>query len=85
MVQLSHPYMTTGKIIALTTWTFVGKMMSLLSDTLSKFIMDFPGDSDGKASASSVEDLGSILGSGRSSGEGMASSYGDPQTSKYFN
>ena len=30
MVQLSHPYMTTGKTIALTRWTFVGKMMSLL-------------------------------------------------------
>ena len=30
MVQLSHPYMTTGKIIALTIWTFVGKVMSLL-------------------------------------------------------
>ena len=30
MVQLSHPYMTTGKIIALTRWTFVGKVMSLL-------------------------------------------------------
>ena len=29
MVQFSHPYMTTGKIIALTIWTFVGKMMSL--------------------------------------------------------
>ena len=30
MIQLSHPYMTTGKTIALTTWTFVGKVMSLL-------------------------------------------------------
>ena len=35
MVQLSHPYMTTGKNIALTIWTFVGKMMSLL---LSRFV-----------------------------------------------
>ena len=33
-VQLSHPYMTTGKIIALTRWTFVGKVMSLLFNTL---------------------------------------------------
>ena len=33
----SHPYMTTGKIIALTTWIFVGKMMSLLFSTLSRF------------------------------------------------
>ena len=35
MVQLSHPYMTTGKPIALTIWTFVGKVMSLLSNMLS--------------------------------------------------
>ena len=35
MVQLSHPYMTTGKTIALTIWTFVGKVMSLPFNTLS--------------------------------------------------
>ena len=35
MVQLSHPYMTTGKTIALTRWTFVGKVMSMLSNMLS--------------------------------------------------
>ena len=35
MVQLSHPYMTTGKTIALTIWTFVGKVMSLLFNMLS--------------------------------------------------
>ena len=39
MVQLSHPYMTTGKTIALTVWTFVGKVMSLLLNELSKFVM----------------------------------------------
>ena len=39
MVQLSHPYMTTGKTIALTIWTFVGKMMSLLFSTLSRFVV----------------------------------------------
>ena len=39
MVQLSHPYMTTGKTIALTRWTFVGKVMSLLFNTLSRFII----------------------------------------------
>ena len=37
-VQLSHPYMTTGKTIALTRWTFVGKVMSLLLNMLSKHI-----------------------------------------------
>ena len=41
MVQLSHPYMTTGKIIDLTRWTFVGKMMSLLFSMLSRFVIAF--------------------------------------------
>ena len=41
MVQLSYPHMTTGKIIALTRWTFVGKVMSLLFNTLSRFVIDF--------------------------------------------
>ena len=38
-VQLSHPYMTTGKTIALTRWTFVGKVMSLLFNTLSRLVI----------------------------------------------
>ena len=42
MVQLSHPYMTTGKTIALTTWIFVSKVMSLLSIMLSRFVHSFP-------------------------------------------
>ena len=37
-VQLSHPYMTTGKTIALTRWTFAGKVMSLLLNMLSRFM-----------------------------------------------
>ena len=41
MVQLSHPYMTTGKTIALTRWTFVGKVMSLLFNMLSKLVIAF--------------------------------------------
>ena len=41
MAQLSHPYLTTGKTIALTRRTFVGKVMSLLSNTLSRFVMAF--------------------------------------------
>ena len=41
MVQLSHPYMTTGKIIALASWTFVGKVMSLLFNMLSRFVIAF--------------------------------------------
>ena len=39
MAQLSHPYMTTGKSTALTTQTFVGKVMSLLYNTLSRFVI----------------------------------------------
>ena len=41
MVQLSHPYMTTGKTIALTIWTFVCKVMSLLFNILSRFVIAF--------------------------------------------
>ena len=41
MVQLSHPYMTTGKTIALTRWTFVGKVMSLLFNILSRLVISF--------------------------------------------
>ena len=40
-VQLSHPYMTTGKTIALTRWTFVGKGMSLLFNMLSRLLITF--------------------------------------------
>ena len=41
MFQLSHPYMTTGKTVALTRWTFVGKVMSLLFNTLSRLVIAF--------------------------------------------
>ena len=41
IVQLSHPYMTTGKTIALTRWTFVSKVMSLLFNTLSRLVTAF--------------------------------------------
>ena len=41
MVQLSHPYMTTGKTIALTRWTFVGKVMSLFFNMLSRLVIAF--------------------------------------------
>ena len=41
MVQLSHPSMTTGKTIALTLWTFVSKVLSLLFNTLSRFVIAF--------------------------------------------
>ena len=40
-VQLSHPYMTTGKTIALTRWTFVGRVMSLLLNRLSRLVITF--------------------------------------------
>ena len=41
MVQLSHPYMTTGKTIALTRWTFIDKVMSLLFNMLSRLVIIF--------------------------------------------
>ena len=41
IVQLSHPYMTTGKTITLTRWTFVGKVMSLLLNMLSRLVITF--------------------------------------------
>ena len=65
MVQLSHPYMTTGKTIALTIWTFVSKMMSLLFYTL----WHTPRASL-VAQLVNVGDLGSIPGLGRPPGEG---------------
>ena len=40
-VQLSHPYITTGRIIALTRWTFVGKVTSLLFNMLSRLVITF--------------------------------------------
>ena len=41
IAQLSHPYMTTGKTIALTRWTFVGKVISLLFNMLSRLVIAF--------------------------------------------
>src|SRR5574342_193810 len=41
IAQLSHPYMTTGKTIALTRWTFVGKLTSLLFNMLSRLVITF--------------------------------------------
>ena len=68
IVTLSHPYVTTGKTMALTSWTFVGKVMSLLFNRLSR--LGFPGGSEVKASAWNAGDPGAIPGSGRSPGEG---------------
>ena len=42
IVQFSHPYMTTGKTIGLTRWTFVGKVMSLFFNMLSTLVIVFP-------------------------------------------
>ena len=70
MVQLSHPYMTTGKTIALTRWTFVSKVMSLLFNILSRFVMSFPDSSVGKEFTCNVGNPGSTPGLGRSPGEG---------------
>ena len=62
MVQLLHPYMPIGKTIALTTWTFVSKVMSMLFNMLSRFIMGFSTVSDCKISACNSGDSGSTPG-----------------------
>ena len=49
MVQLSHPYVTTGKTIALTGWAFVNKVMSLLFNMLSRLVIDFLPESYNQA------------------------------------
>ena len=57
MVQLSHPYMTSGKTIALTRWTFVGKVMFLLFNMLCRFVITFlPRSSSVQFSFSVVSD-----------------------------
>ena len=86
MVQLSHPYIPIGKTIASTIWTFVSKVMSLLSNILSGFVIAFPPRTklllisrlQGFASGSAVKnppagatgDMGLIPGLGRSPGGG---------------
>ena len=69
MIQLTHLYVTSGKTTALTIRTFVGKVMSLLFNTLSRFVMGFPGSSAGKESACSAGDPSLIPGLGRFLGE----------------
>ena len=67
IVQHSHPYMTTGKTIALTRQTFIGKVMSLLFNMLSRLVLvvkNLP------ATAGDIRNVDSIPGSGRSPGEG---------------
>ena len=61
--------MTTGKIIALTRLIFVRKVMSLLFNMLSRFVIGFPDSSVGKESACNAGDPDSIPGSGRFTGE----------------
>ena len=66
IVQLSHPYMTTRKTIAFTRCTFVGKVISLLFNMLSRLVIG----SVGKESACNEGDLDSVPGLGKSPGEG---------------
>jgi len=65
MVQVSHVYITIGKTIALTRQTFVRKVMSLLFNTLSRFVMGFPSG----ASGGDIRDMDLIPGSERYPGE----------------
>ena len=55
MVQLSHPYLTTGKTIALTRQTFVGKVMSLLLNLLSRLVIAFLPRSTAATAAKSLQ------------------------------
>ena len=55
MVELSHPYMTTGKTIALTRQTFVGKVMSLLLNLLSRLVIAFLPRSTAATAAKSLQ------------------------------
>ena len=71
IVQISHPYMTTGKTIALTRWTFVGKVMFLLFNVLSRLVMGFPNRSIGKESTCNTGDPGLISWVGGSAAEGI--------------
>ena len=57
-VQLSHPYMTAGKTIALTRWTFVGKVMSLLLNMLSRLAITFLPRSNFMAAITICSDFG---------------------------
>ena len=58
MVQFSHPYMTTGKTIALTRQTFVGKVISLLFNMLSRFVIAFLPRSSFMAEVTTCSDFG---------------------------
>ena len=71
MIQLSHPYMTTGKTVALTRRTFVSKAMSLLFNMLFRFVMCFPDSTVGKEFTCNAGDPGSIPGLGRTADEGI--------------
>ena len=69
MVQLSHLYMTPGKIIALTRWTFVGKVMSLLFNMLPRFVVAFlPRRNPGCTDAAKAVTMGRYTRSSRVSG-----------------
>ena len=59
-VQLSHPYMTTGKTIALTRWTFVGKVMSQLLNMLSRLVITFLPRSKKESEKKKVELLSCV-------------------------
>jgi len=70
-VQLSHPYMTTGKTIALTRWTFVGKVMSLLLNMLSRLVITFlPRSKTSKTSKESFNFMAAVT---------ICSDFGAPQ------
>ena len=70
-IQLSHPHMTTGKTVALTRRTFVGKVLLLPFNTVPRFVMCFPDITVGKEFTCNAGDPGSIPGLGRTADEGI--------------
>ena len=88
MVQLSYPYMTTGKTIALTRQTFVGKVMSLFFNMLSRLVVGWASLVAWlvKNPCAMQEDLDSIPGLGRSPGErkGYPLQYSGLENSMYY-
>ena len=71
-VQPSHPYMTAGKIIALTRWTFVGKVMSLLLNMLSRLVITFLPKEDPKKIKSMSTSTESVEGETRIQARNLA-------------
>ena len=84
MVQFSHPYMTTGKTIALTKWTFVGKVISLLFNMLSRFVIAFLSRKQASFNFMAVVTICSDFGAQKNLAQGSSESLKVDQATKMF-